>query len=159
MNVFVGVCNETTHDCTCTSGWVGFRCEQKVNHCENVTCRNGGICRLTPFNYTCDCLTSSYSGRHCETVAKKIITRHFIAKFIGLAAVIALVIVILFVVVMDMLKYCFGIDPTRGELRRLRQEKRAKRRAPVIERCVYTNAPQPSSQFDGSTRSNEMSLA
>ena len=46
-----------------------------------------------------------------------------------------------FVIIMDILKYCFGIDPTREELERIRREKRAKKRKPVVQRFVYVNAP------------------
>ncbi|CAF1128907.1 unnamed protein product [Rotaria sordida] len=50
-------------------------------------------------------------------------------------------IVAIFVVIMDVLKYCFGIDPTRKELKRIQREKQAKKRKPVIQRFVYVNAP------------------
>jgi hypothetical protein len=45
----------------------------------------------------------------------------------------------MFVVIMDILKYCFGIDPTRDDLVRIRREKQARRRKPVIQRFVYIN--------------------
>jgi hypothetical protein len=51
----------------------------------------------------------------------------------------------MFIVIMDILKYCFGIDPTRKDLERIRRKKRAKKRKPVIQRFVYVNAP-PSSE-------------
>jgi hypothetical protein len=47
----------------------------------------------------------------------------------------------MFIIIMDILKYCFGIDPTREELERIRQKKREKKRKPVIQRFVYVNAP------------------
>ena len=47
-----------------------------------------------------------------------------------------------FIVSMDLLKYGFGIDPTRYELERIRRQKRAKKtRRPVIVRYIYANAP------------------
>ena len=45
--------------------------------------------------------------------------------------------VAMFIVIMDILKYCFGIDPTREELERYR---RAKKRKPVVQRFIYVNA-------------------
>ena len=56
-----------------------------------------------------------------------------------------MVSVALFIVTMDILKYCFGIDPVHEERERLRREKRVKKRKPVIQRFVYVNAPEPSS--------------
>jgi hypothetical protein len=56
-------------------------------------------------------------------------------------------IVAMFVVIMDILKYCFGMDLTREELERYRREKQArKRKRPVIQRFVYVNAPSESSE-------------
>ena len=45
-----------------------------------------------------------------------------------------------FVVIMDILKYCFGIDPVADEREKLRREKNAKKRKrPVIQRFIYVN--------------------
>ena len=54
-------------------------------------------------------------------------------------------IVIGFFIIMDILKYCFGIDPTKDELERIRREKARKRmkRRPVIQKFTYVNAPSP----------------
>jgi hypothetical protein len=42
---------------------------------------------------------------------------------------------------MDVLKYGFGIDPTREELERMRRKKQMKKvkRELVVQRCVYVN--------------------
>ncbi|CAF1040910.1 unnamed protein product [Adineta ricciae] len=106
--------------CICAPGWQGRRCETKINYCINVTCQNNGICRPLLLNYSCECLSSSFSGRH---------------------SILAMITVAAFVIIMDILKYCFGIDPTREELERIRREKRAKKRKPVVQRFVYVNAP------------------
>ena len=154
--VFAGACNETTHNCTCTPGWQGARCERRINYCENATCYNRGVCRLALLNYTCECLAGSYSGRHCEVAATSIVVYQFVSKSFAYVAIIALAAVVMFVVVMDVLKYCFGIDPTREELRRFRREKRAKRRTPVVQRFVYVDAPRPPSpRPDTSTRGSK----
>jgi hypothetical protein len=47
---------------------------------------------------------------------------------------------------MDILKYCFGIDPVSEERERIRREKRAKKRKPIIQRFIYVNAPPPSEE-------------
>ena len=52
----------------------------------------------------------------------------------------------MFVIIMDILKYCFGIDPTREDLERIRREKLEKKRKPVIQRFIYVNAPPPSEE-------------
>jgi hypothetical protein len=46
---------------------------------------------------------------------------------------------------MDILRYCFGIDPTREDLERIRRKKLAKKRKPVIQRFIYVNALPPPS--------------
>ncbi len=51
---------------------------------------------------------------------------------------------VMFIIIMDILKYCFGIDPTREDLERIRREKLRKKRKPVIQRFIYVNAPPPS---------------
>jgi hypothetical protein len=38
----------------------------------------------------------------------------------------------MFIVIMDILKYCFGIDPIREDLEQIRRKKLAKKRKPVI---------------------------
>jgi hypothetical protein len=47
---------------------------------------------------------------------------------------------------MDILKYCFGIDPVGEERERIRREKRVKKRKPVIQRFIYINAPPPTEE-------------
>jgi hypothetical protein len=47
----------------------------------------------------------------------------------------------MFIIIMDILKYCFGIDSTREDLERIRREKLRKKRKPFIQRLVYVNAP------------------
>jgi hypothetical protein len=54
--------------------------------------------------------------------------------------------VAMFVIIMDILKYCFGIDPVSEERERIRRKKRAKRRKPIIQRFVYVNTPPPSEE-------------
>jgi hypothetical protein len=73
-----------------------------------------------------------------------------VSKSFGYIAILCLTIVILFFVIMDVLKYVFGIDPTKDELERIRREKRAKRRKPppVIQKFVYVNRPQSRTTTD-----------
>lgn len=48
--------------CSCPSKYKGERCE----HCENLTCENGGVCRETGGgSIICDC-AEGFSGKRCE---------------------------------------------------------------------------------------------
>jgi hypothetical protein len=57
---------------------------------------------------------------------------------------------------MDILKYCFGIDPVEEDRQYMRLQKRnKKRKAPVIHRFIYVNAPSLSSSDDHQLNNNE----
>jgi hypothetical protein len=56
-----------------------------------------------------------------------------------------MVTAVMFIVIMDVLKYGFGIDPVEKERERIRRKKMEKKRKPVIQRFIYVNAP-PSSE-------------
>ena len=142
----IGTCNETsntTFACSCLNGWTGIHCETKINYCEGVKCENNAVCRPLFLNYTCECLGTSYSGRHCEIVATSRVIHQIVTKSFGYIAIICLVVVVSFFVIMDILKYCFGIDPTKDELAKIRRANAIKRmkRRPVIQRFTYVNAP------------------
>ncbi|CAF4414712.1 unnamed protein product, partial [Rotaria magnacalcarata] len=79
-------------------------------------------------------------GRHCEITSMKITILKTVSKSFAYIAIIAMISVAMFIVIMDILKYCFGMDPTRGDLERIRREKRKSR---AIQRLVYTHAPAP----------------
>ena len=117
-----------------------------INFCDNHTCMNRGVCRPLIHNYTCECLGDSYFGPHCEFTATRIKILKIVSKSVACIAIIFMVSVATFIVVMDILKYCFGIDPVEGERERIRRKKRAKKRKrPVIQRFVYVNTPTISS--------------
>jgi hypothetical protein len=97
-------------------------------------------------NYTCECLGDSYSGRHCEITATKIKIYKIVSKSFAYVAIIALIIFAMFIIIMDILKYCFGIDPVHEERQRIRRQKQARKRKPVIQRYVYVNAPPSSAE-------------
>jgi hypothetical protein len=122
-------------------GWKGIYCERKVNYCQNLTCQNRGVCRPLFRNYTCECFGKSFSGRHCEITASSIVVRQMACKSFGYIAIFALTTVFMFVVIMDVLKYGFGIDPTREELERIRRKKQMKKvqHESVVQRFVYVN--------------------
>jgi hypothetical protein len=112
---------------------------------------NNGVCRPVFMNFTCECLGDSYFGRHCEITATKIEIYKMVSKSFAYIAIIALISVAIFIIMMDILKYCFGIDPVGEERKRIRRKKQAKKRKPVIQRFIYVNAPQPPTQEPAST--------
>jgi hypothetical protein len=110
-------------------------------------------------NYTCECLGNSYSGRHCEITQRGTVIRQTVSRSFGFIAILALMLVAAFIVIMDILKYCFGIDPVREERERIRRKKQAVKRKPVLQRFVYVHAPLelPLSEELGSTK-NETTI-
>ncbi len=141
---FVGTCKDLneTFVCRCEYGWEGSHCQTKENFCKNVTCQNRGVCRPLFRDFKCECLDINYySGRFCEITTKKIIILKSVSKSISFIAIIVMVSAAMFIIIMDILKYCFGIDPVRKERERIRQKQKAKKRKPVIQRFVYVNAP------------------
>jgi hypothetical protein len=67
------------------------------------------------------------------------------AKSISSIAIIIMISAAMFIIIMDILKYCFGIDPTREEREQIRRKKKAKKRKPIIQRFAYVNPPTISS--------------
>ena len=140
----LGTCNETSPNgfyCNCTMGWEGNLCERKTNYCYNVSCHNRGVCEPAFGHYTCRCLGDSFSGLHCEITATETIIYGMASKSFAYFSILIITAFVTFIVVMDILKYCFGIDPPCEERRRIRRKKWAKRRRPVIQRFVYVHEP------------------
>ncbi|CAF4011205.1 unnamed protein product, partial [Adineta steineri] len=139
-----GVCNETSDTsfhCICNNGWQGIHCESMINYCLNITCENSAICRRSLLNYACECLSENYYGRHCEFSTTKIIIYKIVSKSFAYIAIIAMTIVAMFIIIMDILTYCFGIDLTREERERFRREKRGRKwNRPVNQKLIYVNA-------------------
>lgn len=148
---FAGTCNaisNTTFSCSCAHGWEGIHCETQINYCRNVTCENNGVCRPLFLNYICECLGNSYSGRHCEIKSRKTNILQIIAKSLAYVAIIIMISAAIFIIVMDILKYWFGIDLTFAELAKFRETrsiKKTKRKVkrktkpPVVVRYTYVN--------------------
>lgn len=110
-----------------------------IDNCSTVQCENNAVCRPSFMNYTCECLGDNYYyGRHCEHVTTKLKVYKTVSKSLSYVGIVALVIVGLFVVIMDVLKYGFGIDPVDQEIRRIRRQKIIKRRERrIARRLVY----------------------
>lgn len=142
--MIVGLCislNDTDFHCNCTDNYHGVYCEHRsTDLCQGVRCLNGGICHSSGTNYTCRCISTAYSGRHCEHAPRMIKILRYVSRGFGYIGILSIASVMIFVLVMDLLKYGFGIDPVEHERELLRQEK-AKRKRPqqpkVIFRPIY----------------------
>ena len=111
------------------------------NYCDGNECQNNAPCRPLVGGYKCECLSDSFTGEFCQITAIKIKILRTVAKSFAFVGILALISVVMFIVIMDILKYGFGIDPVHEERERLRRERRAKYRKPVIQRFIYVNAP------------------
>lgn len=129
--------------CQCgnTSGWTGSCCETKINMCKHDKCKNNGVCRPLLLNYTCECLGDSFSGRHCEKVSTKIKILRTVSTSFSYIAIAAMASTVMLIIIMDILKYCFGIDPVHNERERLRRMRRMKKCKPIVQRFTYIDAP------------------
>lgn len=138
--MILGTCLSTrnlTFFCQCANGWTGTDCEIRTDHCSNVSCLNGGICRPVLLAYRSECLSQSYSGQHCEIVAARIILFQTVSKSLAYIAIVALITVAIVIMTMDVLKYCFGIDAVKEEIQILRQQKKKKKIAKKHDRKVF----------------------
>ena len=74
-------------------------------------------------NFTCNCIGTGYSGRYCEIASTEFIVHQVVSKSVSYVAILFLVSVVLFILILDILKYCFGIDPVKDERERIRRKK------------------------------------
>ena len=128
-----------TYACQCQPGWQGDRCEKKVNYCESAKCENNGVCRALLGNFTCECLADSYSGRHCEHTDNRIVVYRTLSKSFAAVAISAMGAVAIFIIVMDVLKYWFGIDPVQRKSRPTKTI--PKKKTFHITRYIYVPGP------------------
>ncbi|CAF1979453.1 unnamed protein product [Rotaria magnacalcarata] len=123
----VAIDNRTTFECRCEPGYDGSYCELVQNMCINITCKNNGVCFSSHLEWKCRCLDPSlYSGQYCEQKSALLQMKQALSKSFASVAIAAIITVVLFVFIMDILKYVFKIDPVDRE-RRLMQWKRTKR--------------------------------
>ena len=102
LSIALGICHQTSNTtfmCSCPSGWTGAHCEASINYCQNVTCESKGVCRSSFLNYTCECLTSDFSGRHCEITGRRTRTYQILSTGFAVVAIAAMVTVVVFVLV------------------------------------------------------------
>ena len=57
--------NGVSFQCECAQGYEGEYCSERIDHCKNVSCKNGAKCINNLFGATCECLMG-YNGPLCE---------------------------------------------------------------------------------------------
>ena len=140
----LGVCRTNGNQsflCLCIDGWEGDHCQNQRNLCRDVRCLNGGVCRSSFLNYTCECLGQSFSGQYCEITSSETILLQRFSKFSVSIAIIAMITAAVLVVTMDVLKYAFGIDPAKGDLEKLQEKKKVQTKKPImVIRYLYVHS-------------------
>jgi hypothetical protein len=107
-----------------------------------VKCQNNGQCRQSLLDFTCECTLKDFSGRYCEVKSNSVTTKQTVNRSFAYIAIIAMGAVAGFIVLLDILKYGFHIDPVDEERKRLQAEKDSKKKQPVIiQRFIYVNKP------------------
>ena len=131
-----GICTETsniTFECLCQSGYTGINCQTMIDYCKDGSCQNDGVCRLAYLNFTCECLGDSYLGQFCEKDATRTVILRIAAKSISYIVIILLISTAAYIVIMDVLKYCFDID-----LAKTKSTVKSKiKHRPVIQKFIY----------------------
>lgn len=120
--------------CSCSPGWEGDHCEQKINYYQNITCLNYDICQSLLLGFKCQCLSGLYFGEYCERIAKFIIIRRYISISSGSTAIIIICSFVISVIALDILKYVFHIDVSREEFQRIQRKRWAKKRKAQIQK-------------------------
>lgn len=117
--------NTLTYRCECNSGYTGTNCELKINLCRNVTCANNGICKMIDMNWKCFCLSDTlYYGEYCQHRTNALKVKIALTKSFASVAISAITITCSFVILMDVLKYVFKIDPVKTERHRRKRKRR-----------------------------------
>lgn len=93
-------------------------------------------------NYTCLCLRDSYYGEHCEMTENHIIIRQTISRSFAFIVIIVMISAAIFIIILDLLKYCCGIDPIKKKVPSKKWKKK-KKKARIIIQYIYVNAPSP----------------
>lgn len=144
----IGTClniSLTEFVCICGPGWLGENCATKINYCQNITCQNKGVCRSLFQDYQCECSSVDYSGRHCEITSEALVTRKIVSKSFSYVAILAISLVIGIIILLDVLKYIFHIDPAGTYYPRGKRQRHLSikpQRPSIAIRFVYVDNPQ-----------------
>ena len=78
-------------------------------------------------DYTCLCLSNNYVGRYCETKQSPLLLLQKVTKSFASIATVYIVCICLFVIVLDILRFVFGINSTLADLKRLLRRRAARK--------------------------------
>ncbi|KRZ59363.1 Neurogenic locus Notch protein [Trichinella nativa] len=64
-NFICQVTGQNSRNCVCEPGYTGKECNEIIDICADVDCKNGGSCYADKLNFTCVC-RKGYRGKFCE---------------------------------------------------------------------------------------------
>ncbi|KRZ36166.1 Neurogenic locus Notch protein [Trichinella pseudospiralis] len=64
-NFICQVTGPNSRECICEPGYTGKECDEIIDICADVDCKNGGSCYADKLNFTCVC-RKGYRGKFCE---------------------------------------------------------------------------------------------
>lgn len=131
-----GVCNGSV--CVCPTGKSGVYCQYQVDTCGNIKCENDGKCISSYGNWSCRCTNNDlYSGTYCEIKSSSLRTKEIITRSLTAVVIGCIATVMGFVILMDVLKYVFKIDPVHRKADQFKnktsekKKKTTKRKQPI----------------------------
>lgn len=134
VNSTISANNGSNFKCACVEGYDGVHCELQIDFCGNITCDNNGVCFTVELMWKCICLDSTlYYGDFCQFKTGKLKLQEILSKSFASIAIGAIITTCTFIIIMDVLKYCFHIDPVEYERDsyRKRLEERRRARQPI----------------------------
>jgi hypothetical protein len=109
--------NPMEFKCVCQPSFEGLFCESNIV-CKNVTCSNGGNCIADYSNFSCNCPTY-FNGIFCEDKDSDLIVLETVSASISVVGIIAITSWCLFILLMDLSRYVFKMEP--GDLSKQRE--------------------------------------
>ncbi len=104
-----------------------------------MTCFNQGICQASLLNYTCQCIDESILWNNSNV---HIVVCQTVWKSFAYIVIITMLIVAMFIIILDVLKYCFHINPAGNKSEQIQQKKWKKEimKPSMAIRFIYINA-------------------
>jgi len=126
--------NGASFHCDCEEGYNGINCELSVDLCGNITCLNNGICQTIDMKWKCICLDSSfYYGDYCQFQTSSLKIREALSRSLASVAISVIAVTCSFVILMDILKYVFHVDPVEDVREKYRKQKEEAKRAAKLK--------------------------
>ncbi|CAF1550356.1 unnamed protein product, partial [Adineta steineri] len=107
----------------------GGHCQYEVDICANITCQNYGVCSSSYGNWSCECINPDfYSGTYCQIKSSSLHVKEIVSRSFACVAIGCISTVIGFIILMDVLKYGFHINPSEHDLESWKAKKNYHRR-------------------------------